>query len=204
MKQSAELNSLIKALSEANAEISNPKNTAMNPFFKKKYAPLDGILTQIRPILTKHGLVIIQNVSTDDRFVSIETGIYHTSGQFIISDKLQMSADKATAQGQGSAITYGRRYQLSALLNIASEDDDDANHASGDGKPEAKPEAKPEKEHGNQKAILEIINKTDTIKALDLLVQQRTVKTWTEAELKEQNDLMDRVRENIQLTKTAG
>jgi len=187
MKQSGELNLIIKALSEANAGISNPKNTAVNPFFKSKYAPLDSILTQVRPILTKHGLVIIQNVSTDDRFVSIETGIYHTSGQFIISDKLQMSAEKTTAQGQGSAITYGRRYQLSAFLNISSEDDDDANHAT-------KEEVKDGREHGNQKAILEIINKTKTIKELDSLVQQRTIKSWTEAELKEQNESMNKVR----------
>ena len=65
-------------------------------------------------------------------------------------------------------------------------------------------ESQDEKPKGNQSAILEIINKTDTIKALDLLVQQRTVKSWTESELKEQNDLMDRVRENIMLSKTMG
>jgi len=197
MKQSGELNLIIKALSEANAEIINPKNTAVNPFFKKKYAPLDSIVSQVRPILTKHGLVIIQNVSTDDRFVSIETGIYHTSGQFIISDKLQMSAEKATAQGQGSAITYGRRYQLSAFLNISSEDDDDANHVSKDADFHNDGKSDTKKEHGNQKAILEIINKTKTIKELDSLVQQRTIKTWTESELKEQNEAMEKVRNFI-------
>ncbi|MDP4159786.1 MAG: ERF family protein, partial [Bacillota bacterium] len=31
----------------------------------------------------------------------------------------------------GSSITYGRRYALSAILGIASEEDDDGNHASG-------------------------------------------------------------------------
>jgi len=190
MKQSAELNLIIKALSDANTEISNPINNAINPHFKNRYATLDSILTHIRPILTKHGIVMIQNVSTDDRFVSIETGLYHISGQYIISDKLQMSVEKATAQGQGSGITYGRRYQLSAFLNIASEDDDDANHVSQ----EPKKESKKEKEHGNQKAILEIIGKAKTIKNLDDLIQQRTIKSWTEAELKEQNELIDKIR----------
>lgn len=70
--------------------------------------------------------------------------------------------------------------------------------------PDGEPKKPDEKPKGNQSAILEIINKTDTIKALDLLVQQRTVKSWTESELKEQNDLMDRVRENIMLSKTMG
>ena len=41
-----------------------------------------------------------------------------------------MKPDKNTAQGIGSAITYGRRYQLTALLGISSEDDDDGNIAS--------------------------------------------------------------------------
>jgi len=190
MKQSNEVNEIIKALTIATGEISNPKNTAENPFFKSKYAPLGDILNMVRPILSKHGLIIIQNVSTDDRFVSIETGIYHTSGQYIISDKLQMSVEKATAQGQGSGITYGRRYQLSAFLNIASEDDDDANHVSQD----PKKESKKEKEHGNQKAILEIIGKAKTIKNLDDLIQQRTIKSWTEAETKEQNELINKIR----------
>jgi len=58
----------------------------------------------------------------------------------------------------------------------------------------ALPKEEDKKEHGNQKAILEIINKTKTIKELDALVQQRTIKSWTEAELKEQNEAMNKVR----------
>lgn len=42
-----------------------------------------------------------------------------------------MPAAKADPQGVGSAITYGRRYALSAICGIASEEDDDANAASG-------------------------------------------------------------------------
>lgn len=41
-----------------------------------------------------------------------------------------MKPDKNTAQAIGSAITYGGRYQLTALLGISSEDDDDGNIAS--------------------------------------------------------------------------
>ena len=43
---------------------------------------------------------------------------------------MTLRADKATAQGAGSAITYARRYALSAMLGISSEDDDDGNYAS--------------------------------------------------------------------------
>ena len=181
MKQSNEVNEIIKALNGVNAEISNPKNTAENPFFKSKYAPLGDILNMVRPILQKHGLVIIQNVCTDERFVSIETGLYHVSGQYIISDKLQMSAEKATAQGQGSAITYGRRYQVSAFLNIASEDDDDANHVS-DNKKEPKKE---EKQKGDLKGALKAISESKTIENLDKICKLIELRIWTDEESKE-------------------
>ena len=181
MKQSNEVNEKIKALNQANVEISNPKNTAENPFFKSKYAPLGDILNMLRPILRFHGLVIIQNVSTDERFVSIETGLYHVSGQYIISDKLQMSAEKATAQGQGSAITYGRRYQVSAFLNIASEDDDDANHVS-DNKKEPKKE---EKQKGDLKGALKAISESKTIENLDKICKLIELRIWTDEESKE-------------------
>jgi len=181
MKQSNEVNEIIKALNQANVEISNPKNTAENPFFKSKYAPLGDILNMLRPILRFHGLVIIQNVSTDERFVSIETGLYHVSGQYIISDKLQMSAEKATAQGQGSAITYGRRYQVSAFLNIASEDDDDANHVS-DNKKEPKKE---EKQKGDLKGALKAISESKTIENLDKICKLIELRIWTDEESKE-------------------
>jgi len=53
------------------------------------------------------------------------------------------------------------------------------------------------KEAGNQKAILDIINKAKSTKQLDDLIQQRTIKSWTEAETKEQNELIEKVRNFI-------
>jgi hypothetical protein len=66
----------------------------------------------------------------------------HESGEYIQSDELTLPAYQTkgggvkefNAQGAGSAITYGRRYSLSAILGLASEDDDDGNHASGQNK----------------------------------------------------------------------
>lgn len=63
--------------------------------------------------------------------------ILHESGQFFFGDTLVLPAEsfgKFNAQTVGSAITYGRRYSLSAILGIASENDDDANGISGQDK----------------------------------------------------------------------
>jgi len=130
MQKSETIATLAKALAKFQAEVSNPKNTAINPHFKSKYAPLQDILSLVRPVLAKHGLSIIQFPSGDGQDITISTILMHESGEWIEACPLTLKADKPTAQGAGSAITYGRRYTLSAVLGISSEDDDDGNSAN--------------------------------------------------------------------------
>ena len=53
--------------------------------------------------------------------------LLHSSGEWLELEPITLKMDKISAQGAGGAITYARRYSLSAALGIASEDDDDAN-----------------------------------------------------------------------------
>jgi hypothetical protein len=129
MQTSESIASIAKALSEFQGEVKNPANTADNPFFKSKYAPLSDILNLVRPTLAKYGLSVIQAPSGDGDKIIITTRLMHSSGEWIEACPLSLKADKATAQGAGSAITYGRRYSLAAILGISSEDDDDGNGA---------------------------------------------------------------------------
>jgi hypothetical protein len=131
MQRSESIRNIAKALAGFQAEVKNPANTADNPFYKSKYAPLSDVLNIVRPLLTKHGLSVFQSPSGDGQNVTVTTVIMHESGEWIESDPLTLKADKATAQGAGSAITYARRYAISAVLGISSEDDDDGNFASG-------------------------------------------------------------------------
>lgn len=131
MRTSESIKNISKAMAQFQAEVKNPANTANNPFFKSKYAPLNDVLNLVRPILTKHGLSVLQSPSGDGEHITVTTLITHESGEWIESDPLTLRADKATAQGAGSAVTYARRYALSAMLGISSEDDDDGNYASG-------------------------------------------------------------------------
>ena len=136
MNKSESIKNLAIALSKFQGEIKNPGNTAVNPFFKSKYAPLEIVLNSVRPILSKHGLSVIQAPSTDENTIVITTILIHESGEFIETEPLKLKMDKVTAQGAGSSITYARRYALSSILGIASEDDNDGNDIEKSNEPE--------------------------------------------------------------------
>lgn len=196
MQTSQSIENISKSIIALNAELSNPKNTADNPFFKSKYAPLNEILNEVRPLLSRHGLAVIQNTMSIDDRIGIQTVIIHTSGEQIASDILLLKGDKDTAQGQGSAITYGRRYQLSAMLSIASEDDDDGNTASGE-KPKSAvtpPVLKGEKPKGNHTEFMAKLSKSKTEANIQAAIKVRDALAFTKDEIAEQNKVMAELR----------
>lgn len=131
MKRSESIKELAMALSKFQGEVNNPKNVAENPFFNSKYAPLDVVINVIKEPLKNNGLSYVQEPTSEDGVtVSMVTTIMHSSGEWIESNALKLKNEKPTAQGSGSSITYARRYQLTAMLGIASEDDDDGNIAT--------------------------------------------------------------------------
>jgi hypothetical protein len=99
--------------------------TADTGKYRYTYADLGDLLGMARPILTAHGLGVLQPVTVEpgSSDVLIYTTILHESGQFITLAPLRMTAG-STPQATGSAITYGRRYALLAALGLAAEDDD--------------------------------------------------------------------------------
>jgi len=61
----------------------------------------------------------------------IRVMLLHSSGEWLASEAPLVSS--GGPQQFGSQVTYYRRYLLSPLLGVASEDDDDANGAEGNG-----------------------------------------------------------------------
>jgi hypothetical protein len=121
-----EINELAKALNEFQAEVVKVGKTADNPFFKSKYADLGSIMKEAQPVLTKHGLSVIQFPDNLDGTPALTTIVMHTSGQ---SQRATMPLllSKQDPQGLGSAITYARRYSYAAALQIVIDEDDDGN-----------------------------------------------------------------------------
>jgi hypothetical protein len=125
MQKSEQLNELAKAMSAVQLELRPASKDANNPFFKSKYADLNSVWNACRDLLGKHGLAVIQGNSVGlDGTVIVETILTHSSGQWIQSE-LALPLAKTDPQGVGSAITYGRRYGLAAIIGIVADEDDD-------------------------------------------------------------------------------
>lgn len=136
MKHSDSIAALSQALVKAQGSFKSIAKDSTNPHFKSKFASLEAITETVRPVLAKNGLALVQGggVPISDETgavtaVSVETMLVHESGEWI-SNGVTMPLDKATAQGVGSAVTYGRRYGLSALLALTTDEDDDGAKAS--------------------------------------------------------------------------
>lgn len=95
-----------------------------NPHFKSTYATLQNILSEVKPILSKFNLIVVQPVIDDKVYTFI---IDAESGE---KESASISLPVGlTPQQLGSAITYYRRYLLAGMLSLEM-DDDDGNTAS--------------------------------------------------------------------------
>ena len=144
MEHSESIKEIAKALAGFQSEVKDPARTGENPHFKSEYVQINELLKAVRPELSKHGLSVIQSTGGDGQNISVSTLILHTSGEWIQTDALVLRAQQVNPQGAGSAVTYGRRYNLSAALGVAWDDDDDGNAASEPTKEQSK-EEKPSK-----------------------------------------------------------
>jgi hypothetical protein len=136
--KSETIGKLAEALSKAQAAMEPAIKDAENPFFKSHYADLSSVWEVARKPLTDNGLSVAQLTDVvDGNSVVIETVLMHMSGEWI-RGLLRMPYAKVDPQAVGSAITYGRRYALAAILGIVADEDDDANSAGGKATPPEK------------------------------------------------------------------
>lgn len=129
MKKSENIAELALALSMAQSEMQNPKFDSKNPHFKSSYASLASGRNAIVPVLSRHGLSILQDVTTTENGVTCSNLLMHKSGQWIETEGITVFVDKQNAHGIGSATTYARRFSLMALACVVGDDDDDGNAA---------------------------------------------------------------------------
>lgn len=148
MRTSDLTDKLDAALSAAQAELQNPtkdKTAKMKGTSRSgkdyeisySYADIANVLTDVRPILAKHQIALTQSTAVAGGALILVTRLSH-AGQWIEGDYpvCQIGGDH---QEMGKAMTYARRYALTAMIGVAAEEDTDGQGASNTHKPDKAP-----------------------------------------------------------------
>jgi uncharacterized protein (DUF3820 family) len=120
------LSELYTALGKVHDETKDIVADDFNPHFKSKFASLSAHLSYLKPIFSKHGLVVIQLPTSEyhDNGIGIKTIIAHKNGTSIHSSCIVPVGEQATGQQAGAILTYLRRYCLASIGGLATTDDD--------------------------------------------------------------------------------
>jgi hypothetical protein len=109
----------MKQLLEFQRKVNAIKKDGKNPHFKSTYATLTQILSEVKPILSEIGLVLLQPIKDG----KVYTILYDESGKEVASSYIDLPTG-LNPQQLGSCTTYYRRYCLTGLLSLEVEDDD--------------------------------------------------------------------------------
>lgn len=127
MERSESIKNIAESLVTFSHHVGAITKDATNPFFKSKYATLGNILESIKEPLLQAGLIFTQHPDGEDSLTTILIDV--DSGEFLQST-YNIKPAKNDPQALGSAITYARRYALSAILGLNCDADDDGNSAT--------------------------------------------------------------------------
>ena len=116
------MKSLYSALLGFRKDMDSIKKEANNPFFKSKYADLPSILAEIKDNLVKNKLSISHATLFVDGSLVMKTTVTETESGESESSLFPIFWNKP--QEVGSSMTYARRYNIQALLDLSTEDDD--------------------------------------------------------------------------------
>lgn len=129
---------LVDALAAAQGEIGHANHDRTNPAFKSSYATLAAVREAVRDPLARHGLALTHTIEQGDGYVAVGTALlWGPTERLETSIVIPLAA--TTAHAVGSAVTYGRRYGVMALLAIAAGEDDDDGQAAVREAPRAAP-----------------------------------------------------------------
>lgn len=166
MNQTEDIKELVSALSKAQSKMEPAKFNRVNPHFKNRYADFTSCMDACRSPLAENGLAVMQYCETINDKLTLVTTLAHSSGQWIKS-YFPLNPRNMDSQSIGSAMTYAKRYSLSAMLGIVSdeEEDDDGEAAHGRGKSEViKSQTPQQKLNSDQLSVLKSLhNKLDHV-----------------------------------------
>lgn len=130
-----------KALTSAQSGMGRVRTDSNNPQTRSRYASYGALDAAMRPVYTQHGFALSFNTeNTAPEIVRVICRVSHQSGHSR-TYQIDMPADGKGAKGgdvmtkthaTGSAVSYGMRYLLKMIFNIAVSDRDDDGNAAAD------------------------------------------------------------------------
>ena len=124
MNRSESIAKIAPAFLKAQKTMGNAIKDSKNPFFKSNYADLNAVREASMPALNENGISVLQPTVVVDGKNYVETILMHESGEFFSSFTAILCAKENDAQGNGSGISYARRYGLQSFVSLGSADDD--------------------------------------------------------------------------------
>lgn len=128
-----------QAMATTQADMPPVVRSATNKHLGNKYAKLEDLDREMRPIYTAHGFSVrFGSAPAPEGYIRITCTVAHASGYFE-ENYLDAPTNNVGSQGGrtattgvqavGSAVTYLRRYLLGMVFNIVLADDDDDGEA---------------------------------------------------------------------------
>lgn len=118
------------AIFELRKEVAPILSDKTNPMYKSDYATIFQIMKTLDPLFAKHGLVFYSTIDRAEEVWGVLSILRHVESgtevrAFFPTDRI------GDAQQMGKLLTYARRYNLAALLNLCFENDKDDDDGNG-------------------------------------------------------------------------
>ena len=118
---------LAKAMLKVQKQLRPALRDSYNNFTQSKYATLNSVMEACSEALIDAGIWVTQYpvpVEGDGNSLGLVTKLVHAESGEWQESLLVMPLSKNDPQGYGSALTYARRYGLSSMVGLVTEDDD--------------------------------------------------------------------------------
>lgn len=127
MERSETVGEVLKKIATISQEMGTVGKSAVNPFFKSKYVPLEKVQQALASKLSEHKLGVSQPLY-EKGICTVVTDL--DSGEWI-SFPAEINNQNLKPQDQMSGVTYMKRYALVGLFNLeVGDEDDDGNTAN--------------------------------------------------------------------------
>ncbi len=129
----AQFNAAMAAMQSDIPSIAERGAIVVNGQKRSDYATFEDINDVIKPIMQTHGFAITFKVENTPGGLTVTGILMHRAGHRESTTMLlplDTSGSKNAVQAVGSSTSYGKRYVMSALLNLTTRGEDDDGHAA--------------------------------------------------------------------------